>query len=761
MTRRAAIWTAILAVAAAAMAASPLVGLLGFESSFLIGVLQSLASAHLGAEAVWHARRAASPADGDLDEARPGRAVGRLFARAFAGRVAAALVPLAILSANALRVKDCDLPMGLAWFAIFVIVNAATGTAAGLFAGFCTHRRISGTILAISIVVISIIWGVWRIYAAPPVFGYDPFVGWFPGTLYDEALAIEWPLLAARAIHLLGAAWALALAAALLDGRALRLRLRVGSPRALATAIALFAAWAGARAAAAPWIDPDAATIARALGGRRDTAHLTLLYSPSGPWAKDIDLYARDGEFRWAQLARTFGVAPGGKVTAYLFDSAESKRRWMGAAHTQVAKPWRREIYLQYDPWPHPVIKHELAHVFAGAFGDGLFHVSRRGFRINVGLIEGAAVAADARPERVGLDQQVKIMRLDGNQPPLDAVFSLAFLEYPPARAYTVAGSFCRFLLETRGAEKFRALYHGGGDFRAAYGEDLAELAAEWGRRIDAAPLTDEERGIAADRLRRPSIFHKVCAHDLARRQEEARAALGRGDADAAIRLLESIIADEPDEPAHLADLMDTLVEARRGDRALEVARRLLAHPKASDAQKARALSLVGDDQLRRRDPAAAATFAAVLALPLDEGTARVARAKRIAATDGQLGPALARYLVGDAPGPREAALDLLRAEEVVKAAPASGLGHYLLGRQLAGHDRCGEARAPLARARALGLPEGGFDVEATRLAAVCAYREGDRAAARALFGELAASKVPSLRAEAEDWIARCDFVSP
>ena len=43
-----------------------------------------------------------------------------------------------------------------------------------------------------------------------------------------------------------------------------------------------------------------------------------------------------------------------------------SRSSWMGAGGTNIAKPWRREIYLQDDVWPHPVMPHELAHIVAG-----------------------------------------------------------------------------------------------------------------------------------------------------------------------------------------------------------------------------------------------------------------------------------------------------------------------------------------------------------------------------------------------------------
>ena len=38
-------------------------------------------------------------------------------------------------------------------------------------------------------IIASLGWGVWRFYAAPPIFGFDPFLGYFAGTLYERLAA--------------------------------------------------------------------------------------------------------------------------------------------------------------------------------------------------------------------------------------------------------------------------------------------------------------------------------------------------------------------------------------------------------------------------------------------------------------------------------------------------------------------------------------------------------------------------------------------
>ena len=173
---------------------------------------------------------------------------------------------------------------------------------------------------------------------------------------------------------------------------------------------------------------------------------------------------------------------------AFLFDTPAQKRALMGAGHTFIAKPWRREIYLQHDAWPHEVTKHELAHVFAGPFGDPIFGIARRGLAFNVGLIEGVAVAAAWAGQPLTPHQMVKILR-DAklvDERTLPSVMGPSFFGLNAAQAYNLAGSFCRFLVDTRGVDKLEALYRAAGtgdSWRRIYGVELADACATSGSR--------------------------------------------------------------------------------------------------------------------------------------------------------------------------------------------------------------------------------------------------------------------------------------
>src|SRR5262249_26109248 len=160
-TRRAAIWAAFLALVAGALAFVPLFDVLGFELAFVIGLVAAFASADLGA--TWVRRRPELP-------------VVQAWAVASLQGLVILVAPLLVVTANGLRVRSCDYGQGLIFYALLPGLAAIFGAAAGV----CTQTFLRGRLGAVAawlVVAGSIVWGVWRFYATPPIFGYDPFAG--------------------------------------------------------------------------------------------------------------------------------------------------------------------------------------------------------------------------------------------------------------------------------------------------------------------------------------------------------------------------------------------------------------------------------------------------------------------------------------------------------------------------------------------------------------------------------------------------------
>jgi tetratricopeptide (TPR) repeat protein len=431
----------------------------------------------------------------------------------------------------------------------------------------------------------------------------------------------------------------------------------------------------------------------------------------------------------------------------------------MGAAHTSIAKPWRREIYLQHEAWPHPVLMHELAHVFAGAFGDSLLHVSRSGMGLNVGLIEGVAVAAAWHGSRLTPHEQAQVMRKAGIAPPLERVLGIGFFRYNGAAAYAEAGSFCRFLLTTRGAAPLEQVYRKGGteaSFLAAYGVPRAQLIAEWGRFVDGLSVPERAQQLAEERLSQPTVFHRVCAHELAARAEQASRASAAGDHARALALYQAIFIDDPDDPDHLFLLMTEARAAQRNAEAGRLAERLLQHPKVSPSLRARAQAMLGDLALLSKDYAGARrAYATAEALPLDEATARLTTVKRITASLASPPEPLVRFVLDEG---TDSALRIALLADLIERQPQNGLYQYLWGRQLEQRGLWTRAAEALERSRDRGLPDIRFVREADQLAAICRFREGRLELSRADWQKFAQGAPEGMRLIEEDWLTRIEL---
>jgi tetratricopeptide (TPR) repeat protein len=649
----------------------------------------------------------------------------------------------------------------------------AAGAAAALALGFAfvrfpirPHRS---TVVALGAPLVLLAGsGLYRFYAAPPVFTYNPVIGYFPGNLYDENVQLGMPLVWSRLEQL---AWVLAIvamAAARLDVP----RFRIGreprpAGRRLAPVVLALAFTTGGLAlhlnSGALGYRIDADEIAAELGGTIETEHFVIHYAKTREVERDIALIAADHEFRYAQVVARLGAAPPGKLTSFYFASREQKARWIGAKDVEMAKPWRREIYLEHRPFPHASLRHEIAHAVASAFGDPLFGVAARRVAgipmlVSPGLIEGLAVAADwpSGYDRLTPHEAVRAMQAMGLTPSIRELLSLRFLTVSSARSYTTAGSFLRFLLDTYGAPALRALYRSGGDFEHAYGKSIGALEAQWRAMIARIQLPVEEIEGTRERFRAGSVFHRPCPHANAARRERAVAAYVEGDRPKAISLLRAVCDDAPEEPRYRLELGDFLIGGNPLEYAEAIAlwTRLAASETATSSLRADALERLARQAATRGDLAAATAFIArARELPVDPNARRQLDAEWFALHhEGKAGAALRGYFFAG-PGAWDGASWALLA---TLAEPALGLGHYLYGLQKSNLADWQEAAEALDRSIALGLPSIAFTKNAARKLAIAAYRAKDRPRVERAIATLRSPEMDeSDHLLADDWSQR------
>jgi predicted negative regulator of RcsB-dependent stress response len=725
----------IVLVLAAALTTLPLVGSLGYEHGFVLAPLFSLVAMAVGVDAMRSV--------GGTDEASwwaVGGAVLRELALLHGIAVGMTLV-------GGLWQRGCDPWGGLAFYAMAPGLSSLLGAACGVIAATFVERRRRALLLAFVPMASCIAIGLWRLYADPVVYAYDPFFGYFSGSVYDEGVAVTDRYLRYRGYTVLAGFAALSVLAVVTDG-SLRCRRNplegLAGRRMVLAAVALGSStaslligWNGASLG----FTADEESIREVLSQRIETEHFIIDYAPRTPDDRTIELIAAEHEFAFARLKEKMGGrAPEGKVHSFVFRDRAQKRAAMGAGTVQVAAPWRQQIYLDHRDFPHPVMHHELAHIFGNTVGDDLFGVARDGLRLNVGLIEGFATGLAPRPsDRLDLHDQVEVLIALKRRPPLAAIMGPGFLSQSSRVAYTTAGSFVLWLIETRGFEPMATFYRTAGDAQASYGQSLESLEAEWlaflGERNGIRP---EDVEAQAQRFKRGSVFERPCAHIVAEIRAELGRATGRAKFDEAVDLHQELCALEPKQPIHRLGLARGQMEARNIDGALETLRALEAMPDLTVSVLSRMHELRGDVHLYEGTlDQARAAYDAGLALPDDEGHTRMLQLKRTATEDPALAEVLIDYLSlfdieGD--GFTQGIARLAGAHRIRALSAHEALGSYLVARQLLNVQRPAAAIEFLEQAlsQADALPSDEFR-RATRYELMSAYtqtRAYDKAAA-------------------------------
>lgn len=446
---------------------------------------------------------------------------------------------LAVLALSQIWNPSCAFWSGLAFWLLGPICSLGLGWGvAQLGQGLSPWRALPYLVFGACT-----IWGLARLYLAPVVFAFDPFWSYFSGPIYDEVVQVESRYVLYRAYNVL---WLGALAAWV------RFK-QTRSPKWLTLGICgtLIAAYLATDRSRWGW-SASKHSLSEALSLQRKTTHFVIHYAPHSSTAAQIDALALEHEFAWHRLKTKLGYEPPSPIDSFVFSSPGQKRRLFGAGRVEVSLPWRQQIYLNHQDAPHRILHHELAHAFGRSVGDNLFGLSRRGFALNGGLIEGYATAL--APRSVGdldlHDQAAIVDRID-KRPPLRALMGLGFWRYGSSRAYTSAGSFCLWLIEHYGPEALSRVYQNGGDFEAVLELSLEQLEAQWLAFLRARPVDDEKLAVLRARFSRRSVFDRPCAHKIAVSLQKVSTLSAQGRQGAAGELLRELCRVDPGELTH------------------------------------------------------------------------------------------------------------------------------------------------------------------------------------------------------------------
>lgn len=403
---------------------------------------------------------------------------------AIAWALATTVPPLLIALAFNLVNRTCGVGEGILWYLLLVPPSAIIAVAIARLARTMTATPWTQVAIFLFLWGASMARGAVEALSGPHIFMYAWQVGYFPGGSWDPELPITPLLLAYRATHVLFASLLLLLLVEIETVRTTRRRrgAAVLLPASLAAAIVIVLV---------PLRSEIGLTrtdhwLRETLGDSVRTRFTTIYYDATTTDSLDIWRAANYADFYVRRHARALGIrmraiAP---ITFYAYSSGAEQKRLVGTSSASFTKPWRRTMNLSFDR-VETTLEHELVHVVLEPYGNVL------GISWSTGILEGAAVALEHGDDVTMLHRHARAAYDMELAPPVERLMSATgFASHRSSLSYMVAGSFCRWLIDNYGKDRFLRSY-ASGSLADRYPRTFEHLADEYGAFLATLPPTD------------------------------------------------------------------------------------------------------------------------------------------------------------------------------------------------------------------------------------------------------------------------------
>lgn len=538
---RAYLLAAVYAAAGICCAFVPLLDTLGYESALVFGLLAAWIGAVLPLSlrpvlrrlsAREEAARSGAPSDGAARKALlRGSGVFSHWIHLTLAQAALLLIPMAILTVNALFVRNCSMLDGVLFWLLIPMITAGFSSAVILFLDALTERRTA--IVYYALLLLLLIQPFVQIYSQPQLYAYNHVFGMFLGLSWDQSQPPFLTLLLYRCSSLSYIALLLAV------GAALRLRRTrgidaAGGRRLLAVFLPALVAVLLFQFYSAPLgFTNSYAHLRSVLNAEYTLGRIRLVYDGSTMDSSAARRMAEEHLFQLEQVSAELGVTWKREITAYIYPDRATKRRLLGTESSDLARPWRAEIHLSADSWTGTV-RHELVHVVAGTFGP---YINRAPFLRVLGLTEGLAMAVEWSWGNRTLHEFSAGMLAQGILPSARACIGTAgFATNTSSRGYVASGSLTRWLMDSLGLATVRRAY-AADDLEAAAGMSYEEIDRRWRVFLGTIHRDLPDSIAVAYAFRRPSLFSALCPRVLTERNRTAAEAMTAGDAARALVL--------------------------------------------------------------------------------------------------------------------------------------------------------------------------------------------------------------------------------
>ncbi len=405
------------------------------------------------------------------------------------------IIPFSVSVINSAITGFCSFTDGILFYIVITCPSIIIGISLGLISVLITNRFRVVLLFMFCFGILMII--AYEIYFNPQVYVFNPLIGFFPGTIYDEGISVSGKLILYRFLNLLFFGWIVSAILRLKRDKKKRLILFVVKVLFILAAFFFLSPYLG--------FSTTFNSLTNTLSKSVITEHFVIHFDKRIDTQK-IKMLTLNHEYYYQELEKYFEENLDEKTHSFIFYDNDQKKELFGSRNADVAKPWLNQIYISMGNWEH-TLKHELAHCFSAKFGTGFLKLASG---LNPLLIEGIAEAADGNYDDNSLHFMAALAYNSGYDVDMKNLLSkFGFFSNVSSISYIYAGSFTQYLIDNYGISKFKE-YYLNGEFPKSYRLNLNKTLKEYYSFLTKTDYSYTEHQ-AHYYYGRRSLFHKIC----------------------------------------------------------------------------------------------------------------------------------------------------------------------------------------------------------------------------------------------------------
>jgi hypothetical protein len=430
---------------------------------------------------------------------------------------------------NSVFAGFCSFWDGLLFYLVITCPSVIVGSAIGIIAiGVVSKFR---WVIFIFLFILVLLIALFEIYFYPQVYLYNPVFGYFPGTIYDEGITVDFKLFFYRILNSIFFFSVFAVLYQTIKNKkkdAIVWR-RIGYSLAVAAVFYLIFSplWG---------YSTTFSKLENELNVKIETDHF-IIYADKRIDKNELKFIAANHEYFYQKLSELLDEEFDEKINSFIFKSSQQKKVLFGSGNADVAKPWQNSVYVSMGSWESS-LEHEIAHCFAGRFGWGIFKVAAD---FNPALIEGVAEACDDFYDEMNIHFLASIAYKNNFKVNISNLFTgFSFFGNVSGLSYIYSGSFIKFLIGKFGIEKVK-LYYEKNEFNEIFKTDIAEVEKEYFDFLNS--FTEKDwKDRANYYFGRLSLIQKICPRYVSDRLADVWELINQENYEEAENLLNEVL---------------------------------------------------------------------------------------------------------------------------------------------------------------------------------------------------------------------------